>query len=117
MLAFDSDNGAEFIKHHLLKYFSDRKNVVAFTRSRPYHKNDNAHVEQKNWSYVRQLLGYKRLENPDLVPLIAELYRNVWSLFQNHFVPTFKLLEKDKIKARYHKIYEDPRLVLEHPNT
>lgn len=109
MLAFDSDNGSEFLNFHLVTYFSERKNVVPFTRSRPYHKNDNAHVEQKNWSYVRQLLGYKRLENPDLVPLINDLYSNEWCLLQNHFIPTMKLLEKEKIKSRYHKTYEFPK--------
>lgn len=109
ILAFDSDNGAEFLNLHLIHYFSDRKKIIPFTRSRPYHKNDNAHVEQKNWSHVRQLLGYQRLENPDLIPLINQLYSFSWSLYQNHFVPTFKLLEKQKIKSRYHKIYEVPK--------
>lgn len=107
-LAFDSDNGSEFLNSHLVRYFSERSKVVPFTRSRPYHKNDNAHVEQKNWSHVRQLLGYKRLENPDLVPLINDLYKNEWSLYQNHFVPTFKLIRKEKIKSRYHRFYQTP---------
>ena len=109
ILAFDSDNGSEFLNLHLVKYFCDRKKVVPFTRSRPYHKNDNAHVEQKNWSHVRQLLGYRRLENPELVPLINQLYSRQWSLLQNHFVPTMKLLDKQKIKSRYFKTYEDPK--------
>lgn len=109
MLAFDSDNGSEFLNTHLVRYFCERQKVVPFTRSRPYHKNDNAHVEQKNWSFVRQLLGYQRLENPDLVPLINSLYKNEWSLFQNHFIPTMKLLEKEKIQSRYYKTYEDPK--------
>jgi hypothetical protein len=108
LLAFDSDNGAEFLNTHLVRYFSERSKVVPFTRSRPYHKNDNAHVEQKNWSHVRQLLGYKRLENPEIVPLINDLYKNEWSLYQNHFVPTFKLLRKEKIKSRYHRLYQTP---------
>ena len=59
---FDCDNGSEFLNYHLIRYFSNRPKelMVQFTRSRPYHKNDNAHVEQKNWSHVRQLLGYDR---------------------------------------------------------
>ena len=108
LLAFDSDNGSEFLNMHLIRYFSDRSKVIPFTRSRPYHKNDNAHVEQKNWIHVRQLLGYKRLENPDVVSLINDLYKNEWSIYQNHFVPTFKLLEKQKINSRYQRLYETP---------
>jgi hypothetical protein len=61
---FDCDNGSEFLNDPLLHYFTRREAPVAFTRSRPYHKNDNAHVEQKNWTHVRQLLGWERLENP-----------------------------------------------------
>ncbi|MDP2193430.1 MAG: hypothetical protein Q8K36_02765 [Alphaproteobacteria bacterium] len=57
LLGFDCDNGSEFLNHHLWRYFSDRPQPVQFTRSRPYKKNDNAHVEQKNWSHVRQILG------------------------------------------------------------
>ena len=63
ILGFDCDNGSEFLNHHLWRYFARRKEPVQFTRSRPYHKNDNAHVEQKNWTHVRCLLGYDRLEN------------------------------------------------------
>ena len=64
ILGFDCDNGSEFLNHHLVNYFTDRKKKVGFTRSRPYQKNDNGHVEQKNWTHVRQLLGYQRLEGP-----------------------------------------------------
>ena len=106
---FDCDNGSEFLNHHLLRYFTDHKPKVKFTRSRPYKKNDNAHVEQKNWSYVRQLLGYDRLDNPPLVELINNLYANQWSRYQNHFCPTFKLLEKKRINSKYYKKYETPK--------
>jgi hypothetical protein len=64
LLGFDSDNGSEFLNHHLLKHFTQRKQPVQFTRSRAYHKDDNAHIEQKNWTHVRQWLGYQRLNNP-----------------------------------------------------
>ena len=60
ILGFDCDNGSEFLNWHLIGYFTDRPKKVCFTRSRPYHKNDNGHVEQKNWTHVRQLLGYER---------------------------------------------------------
>jgi hypothetical protein len=106
---FDCDNGSEFLNHYLLRYFTDHKPRVRFTRSRPYKKNDNAHVEQKNWSHVRQLLGYDRLDNPELVDLINKLYANQWSLLQNHFCPTLKLLEKRRINSKYKKKYEAPR--------
>jgi hypothetical protein len=106
---FDCDNGSEFLNHHLVGYFTKRVPKVKFTRSRPYKKNDNAHVEQKNWSFVRQLLGYDRLDNPGLVELINGLYSNDWSLYQNHFCPTFKLLEKKKIASKYKRKYEYPQ--------
>lgn len=106
---FDCDNGSEFLNYHLLRYFTDHKPRVKFTRSRPYKKNDNAHVEQKNWSHVRQLLGYDRLDNPKLVKLINNLYSNQWSRFQNHFCPTLKLLQKKRINSKYKKKYETPR--------
>jgi hypothetical protein len=106
---FDCDNGTEFLNHHLLRYFTDHKPKIKFTRSRPYKKNDNAHVEQKNWSHVRHLLGYDRLEDPRLVNLINDLYANEWSLYKNHFCPTFKLIKKEKINSKYKKKYEFPK--------
>lgn len=109
LLGFDCDNGSEFLNHHLVRYFTDHKPRVKFTRSRPYKKNDNAHVEQKNYSHVRHLLGYDRLDNPELVDLINELYTNEWSLYQNHFSPSFKLLQKKKIRSKYKKKYEEPK--------
>lgn len=110
---FDCDNGGEFLNHHLLRYFTDHKPKVKFTRSRPYKKNDNAHVEQKNWSHVRQLLGYDRLDNPKLVELINNLYAYQWSLLQNHFCPTLKLLQKKRINSRYYKKYDTPKTPLQ----
>jgi len=109
ILGFDCDNGSEFLNHHLVRYFTDRpKAPVQFTRSRPYRKNDNAFVEQKNWTHVRQLLGYDRFDNPELVPVINDLYMNEWSLVNNYFCPTLKLKEKLRINARYTKKYEPP---------
>ena len=102
---FDCDNGSEFLNHHLLRYFTEHKPRIKFTRSRPYKKNDNAHVEQKNWSFVRQLLGYDRLDNHKLVELINKLYAEQWSLLQNHFCPTHKLLEKTRINSKYYRKY------------
>lgn len=111
LLGFDCDNGSEFLNYHLIRYFSNRPKelMVQFTRSRPYHKNDNAHVEQKNWTHVRQLLGYDRFENASLVPLINELYSNKYNLLQNYFCPSMKLISKERINSKYHKKYDKPQ--------
>jgi hypothetical protein len=108
ILGYDCDNGSEFLNHHLIRYFSKRKSPVQFTRSRPYHKNDNAHVEQKNWTHVRHLFGYDRFDKPELLALMNDLYKNEWSLYQNHFCPTMKLVEKKKINSRYSRRYDKP---------
>lgn len=109
MLGFDSDNGSEFLNHHLLKHFTDRKHPVQFTRSRPYHKDDNAHIEQKNWTHVRQWLGYDRLDNPDVIPLINNLYRKEWRFFHNFFCPSVKLLDKQRVASKTIKHYDSPK--------
>lgn len=109
LLGFDCDNGSEFLNHPLLRYFTDHPNKPVFTRSRPYHKNDNAHVEQKNWSQVRQLFGYDRFDNPCLVDLMNDLYANEWSLLQNFFCPTLKLKKKYRDGSRYRKSYHPPQ--------
>jgi hypothetical protein len=100
LLGFDCDNGSEFLNYHLLAYFAQRPRPVGFTRSRPYHKNDNAHVEQKNWTHARQLLGYERLAHPELVEPINALYGQEWELLQNFFSPSMKLKKKQRIGAR-----------------
>lgn len=110
ILGFDCDNGSEFLNHHLVRYFTDRSKMpVAFTRSRPNRKNDNAFVEQKNWTHVRQLLGYDRFDKPESTPLINDLYKNEWLLYTNFFCPTLKLKEKVKINSKYRKTYEPPQ--------
>jgi hypothetical protein len=105
---FHTDNGGEFINHHLVRYFSERDLPVDFSRGRPYHKNDTAHVEQKNYTHVRLLLGYSRIDNPELIPAINELYRS-WELFNNLFCPSLKLIQKVKIGSRYRKQYDVPQ--------
>jgi len=110
ILGFDCDNGSEFLNYHLHRYFTGRpEKPVAFTRSRPYKKNDNAHVEQKNWSHVRQLLGYDRFDKACLVDLLNDLYKNEWSLFNNFFCPSMKLTEKKRINSKYVKKYDRPK--------
>lgn len=108
LLGFDSDNGSEFINLALYDFFRNREDPIQFTRSRPYKKNDNAHVEQKNWTHVRQLLGYDRLEDEKIMPILNDLYRNEWSQYQNHFNPSMKLKSKTRDGAKVKKKYEDP---------
>jgi len=123
LLGFDCDNGSEFLNYHLLRHFAQRQRPVQFTRSRAYHKDDNAHVEQKNWTHVRQWLGYQRLDDPKVVPLLNDLYRQEWRLFHNFFCPSVKLLSKERIgsktikhhdrpKTPYHRILESPHIPL-----
>lgn len=109
ILGFDSDNGGEFINHALLRFFGERPRPVHFTRSRSYRKNDNAHVEQKNWSKVRQLLGYARYDKPELVALVDDLYRHEWRLLQNFFQPVMKLEKKERHGSRVKKRYDKPQ--------
>jgi hypothetical protein len=109
LLGFDSDNCGEFLNYHLLRHFADRKQPINFTRSRAYHKDDNAHIEQKNWTHVRQWFGYQRLDNPKVLPLMNNLYRNEWRLFHNFFLPSVKLIEKERIGSETIKKHDSPR--------
>jgi hypothetical protein len=104
---FDCDNGSEFLNHHLVKYMAERN--IRMTRSRPYRKNDNAHVEQKNWSYVRQLMGYGRMENPDLVPVMNQIYKHHWCIIKNFWTPCMKLIEKKRVGSKIYKIHDKPK--------
>jgi len=103
---FHSDNGGEFLNHHLYRYFLNREVKVELTRTRPDHKDDNAYVEQKNWNHVRQLLGYQRIDNPSLLATVNRLYE-AWNLYRNFFCSTQKLLSKIKIGSRYYRRYEE----------
>jgi hypothetical protein len=94
LLDFDCDNGREFLNRHLWTCLAPRKSPVEFTRSPPYPKDDNAHVEQKNWTWARQLLGYGRWEQASVVVAISALYKEVWGPLQNFYLPGFKLKEK-----------------------
>jgi hypothetical protein len=105
---FDCDNGAEFLNYHLLRYFQERKQSVDFTRSRPYKKNDNAHVEQKNWTSVRHIFGYYRIDQSQLVDQMNDVYRNEWSDLLNYYYPSMKLTEKTKINSKYKRKHDKP---------
>jgi hypothetical protein len=109
LLGFDCDNGSEFLNYHLVRHFTERTKPVSFTRSRAYHKDDNAHIEQKNWTHVRQWLGYERFDNPSCVDLLNDLYRNEWRLFHNFFCPSVKLIAKERIGSKTIKRHDIPR--------
>ena len=109
LLGFDCDNGSEFLNHHLVRHFLNRKRPVTFTRSRPYRKEDNAHIEQKNWTHVRQWLGYDRLDNANTVELLNELYTQQWRLYHNFFCPSVKLTAKQRLGSKTIKRYDNPQ--------
>jgi len=94
LLGIDSDNGSEFINDLLYHYCLDEK--ITFTRSRPYKKNDQAHVEQKNWSVVRHAVGYYRLESDEQRTLLESIYTDL-RLYVNFFQPVLKLSGKERI--------------------
>ncbi len=103
MLGLDSDNGAEFINAHLLHYCEQEH--ITFTRSRPYKKNDQAYVEQKNWSVVRQFVGYDRFEGRVAYRRLESLH-NVLHLYINFFQPVMKLTTKERVGSKVQKRYD-----------
>lgn len=105
--AIDSDNGSEFINDQLYRYCKSQQ--IQFTRGRPYKKNDNAHVEQKNWTHVRRLLGYVRYDSEPALNVINDLYQNEFRLFCNLFQPSVKLLRKERIGSKLKRIYDQPK--------
>lgn len=109
ILGFDSDNGSEFLNWHLIKYFKQRKNPVQYTRSRAYKKNDNAHIEEKNWTHVRRYLGYDRFDNPEIVHKLNEFYSNTFYYFVNFFLPSVKLINKQRIGSKIIKKHDLPK--------
>ena len=100
LCGLDSDNGGEFINHNLQRYLQRREKPVGFTRTRPYRKNDNAHIEQKNYTQVRLWFGYERYDNPEVVPLINALCKGPLGQLLNYFMPTLKLQSKERIGSR-----------------
>jgi len=105
LLGVDSDNGGEFINHHLVAYLGQRPKPVLFTRARPYKKNDNAYVEQRNWTHVRQHFGYERYDNPAVAAPINALCKGALGQLLNHFLPTLQLREKARVATRIVRRY------------
>ena len=100
LLGVDRDNGGEFINHHLVKHFTGRTPPVAFTRGRPYRKNDQAHIEQKNYTQVRLWFGYERYDPPEVWPLRDGLCRGALNQLLNYFLPTMKLETKERVGSQ-----------------
>jgi hypothetical protein len=107
----DSDNGSEFLNAHLVRYCKTRR--IQFTRGRPYKKDDNAHIEQKNWTHVRKLIGWDRYDTPEAVDLLNDLYRNELGIMMNLFQPSVKLIRKERIGSRLRRIYDAPQTPLD----
>jgi hypothetical protein len=106
----DSDNGSEFINGHLVAFCAQR--TIQFTRSRPYKKDDNAHVEQKNWTHVRKLVGWDRYDTPEAQRALNALYAEL-RLFQNLFQPSMKLQRKERRGSRLRRRYDQPQTPFE----
>jgi transposase InsO family protein len=98
-----SDNGQEFLNDHLRRYCASTQ--IQFTRSRPYRKNDNAHVEQKNGFLVRQLVGYERYDQPDQVEWLNTIY-SLHDRYANFCLPMRKLIRKERHGARVKKTFD-----------
>jgi len=103
----DSDNGPEFINYHLINYCE--KENLEFTRSRPNKKNDNAYIEQKNWTHVRKIVGYLRYDTDQELILMNSLYEKELRLYKNFFSPVMKLKEKERIGGRVKRKYDTPK--------
>lgn len=106
LLGLDSDNGSEFINAHLWRFC--QQNQITFTRSRPYRKNDDCFVEQKNYSVVRRAVGYGRYDTQEELLVLNELYDRL-RLYTNFFQPVMKLTEKTRVGSRVSKKYDQAR--------
>ena len=106
ILGIDSDNGGEFINHPLHEYCLAES--ITFTRSRSYRKNDNCYVEQKNYSVVRKMVGYRRYDTEEEQKILNQLYR-LLSFYTNYFQPLRKLVKKERVGAKVRKTYDTPR--------
>jgi transposase InsO family protein len=111
LLGIDSDNGSEFINHHLARWCW--QSDIQFTRSRPYKKDDNAHIEQKNWTHVRKLLAWDRYDTPQAVEAINDLYRNELRLWMNLFQPSVKLVRKIRVGSKLCRRYSQAQTPLD----
>ncbi len=105
LLGLDSDNGGEFLNHHVLKWLQDRPKPAYMTRSRPYKKDDNAHVEQKNWTHIRQNFGYERHDNPEVVEPINALAKGAFGQLLNYFHASLRVERKEHVEGKLKRVY------------
>jgi hypothetical protein len=105
LLGLDSDNGGEFLNYHVLNWLQKRRRPVFMTRSRPYKKDDNAHVEQKNWTHIRQCFGYERHDNPEVVEPMNALVKGAYGQLLNYFHASLKLKRKERKAGKVQRIY------------
>lgn len=106
---FDTDCGTEFLNYTLMKYLEDRPQPIKMRRSRPYKKNDQCYVEQKNFTHVRKIFKYERIEREDLIGHMNDIYENYWNPLHNYFIPSFKLESKERINSKIVKRHEVPK--------
>ena len=99
----DSDNGSEFINWHLKRWCDQQQ--IQLTRGRPYKKDDNAPIEQKNWTHVRKLLGWERYDSRAAVAAINDLYRQELRLWMNLYLPSVKLVKKVRVGSKVRRVY------------
>jgi len=109
--AIDSDNGSEFINDHMVRYCEGRE--ISFTRSRPYKKDDNAHIEQKNWTHVRKIIGWDRYDTPEAVRAMNDLYAHELRLYMNLFQPSVKLIRLERRGSRKTRRFDSPQAPLD----
>src|SRR6266699_1376524 len=112
LLGLDSDNGGEFLNYHVMRWLQKRPRPVFMTRSRPYKKDDNAHVEQKNWTHIRQCFGYERHDNPEVVEPINALVKGAYGQLLNFFHASLKLKSKERKHGQVRRIYGEAQTPL-----
>lgn len=106
------DSGSEFMNFGVISFLKSthcRQKPIEIYRSRPYRKNDQCYVEQKNFTHVRDLFGYDRVETAEIVQLMNIIYENYWNPIMNHFMPAMKLIQKERIGARIKKTHDIPK--------
>ena len=108
LLAINADSGSEFLNKPMLEFTKYGERII-YTRSRPYKKNDNCYVEQKNFTHVRELFGYDRFESEELVIMMNDIYKNYWNPLLNFFIPNMKIKEKVRVGGMIHKKYDEPQ--------
>ena len=104
----NTDNGTEFLNEMLQNYITKDKGLH-FTRSRPYKSNDNAHVEQKNFTHVREIFGYERYDREELIFVMNDIYKNYFNVLYNYFIPQHKCIKVKRVGAKYRRTFDKPK--------